>query len=205
MSGIKGTFRFTPLDKNQAGALVDIKIDSGLTTTFAVLPTVGFEYHIHVKPVGQGGDCMATGGHLDPTNVGMAKCNPAIPEKCQEGDLSGKHGNLMPTESGELPEIHYQDKQLSFTGADTTIAGRSIVIHNNGTRVACADILPVQTLGSNHVKGEQDAMSSSSSSSASNSHINNGASADGRISTNEVLWTIAGTVASGIVAAMLSF
>jgi hypothetical protein len=32
---------------------------------------------------------METGEHFDPSNVGSAKCDPSIPEKCQEGDLSG--------------------------------------------------------------------------------------------------------------------
>ncbi|KAF9358871.1 hypothetical protein BGX26_000735 [Mortierella sp. AD094] len=210
MSSIKGTFLFTPLDKSPTGATVTINIESGLTKKFSILPTVGFEYHIHVKPVGLGGDCMATGGHLDPTNVGMTKCDPAAPEKCQEGDLSGKHGNLKPTKSGAIPEFNYVDKQIAFTGIDTTIVGRSVVIHNNGTRVACGNISPAQSpystsgtpSGSNLAQEDQDIKASSS---VSNSQTNNGASADGRISSSEVLWTIAGTLASGIVAAMLSF
>ncbi|KAG0359102.1 hypothetical protein BGZ54_010138 [Gamsiella multidivaricata] len=127
------------------GATVRIHIQSGLTKQFAVLPTVGFEYHIHLEPVGPGGDCAATLGHLDPANVGEGKCDPAVPEKCQEGDLSGKHGNLLPTKSGAISTIKYVDHQLAFKGAKTTIAGRSIVIHNNGTRIACANILPVGT------------------------------------------------------------
>ncbi|KAI7817771.1 hypothetical protein BC939DRAFT_480908 [Gamsiella multidivaricata] len=145
MAGIKGTFLFTPLKHSDTGATVRIHIQSGLTKQFAVLPTVGFEYHIHLEPVGPGGDCAATLGHLDPANVGEGKCDPAVPEKCQEGDLSGKHGNLLPTKSGAISTIKYVDHQLAFKGAKTTIAGRSIVIHNNGTRIACANILPVGT------------------------------------------------------------
>lgn len=34
------------------------------------------------------------------------------------------------------------DQQLRFDGETTTIVGRSIVIHNNGTRVACGNIVP---------------------------------------------------------------
>jgi hypothetical protein len=72
------------------GAQVLVDVQKGLSKSFAVLPSVGFEYHIHVKPVGPNNDCMATGGHLDPANVGAAVCDPAKPDKCQEGDLSGK-------------------------------------------------------------------------------------------------------------------
>ncbi|KAF9434554.1 hypothetical protein BGZ76_007814 [Entomortierella beljakovae] len=192
--------------ENAGGATVTINIASGLTKKFSILPT-GFEYHIHVKPVGQGDDCMATGGHLDPTNIGSAKCIPEKPEMCQEGDLSGKHGNLKPTESGAIQEITYQDRQISFSGSATTIVGRSIVIHNNGVRVACGNIVPSTSQvsakedkdsGRNLAQGEPDTK-------ASSSQANNGATTDRRYSSNEVLWTIAGTVASGVVAAMLSF
>ncbi|KAF8933576.1 hypothetical protein BGZ58_006259, partial [Dissophora ornata] len=120
----------------------------------------GFEYHIHVKPVGPDNDCIATGGHLDPESIGAtAKCNPAKPEKCQEGDLSGKHGELKATESGSIPTMSYVDHLLQFTGESSTIVGRSVVIHNNGTRVACGDILPVaaqRVSGSNNNSTSKD-------------------------------------------------
>ncbi|KAF9963212.1 hypothetical protein BGZ70_007563, partial [Mortierella alpina] len=118
MSGIKATFTFTPLgDNSDKGANVAINVVSGLSTKIAAIPAVGFEYHIHVNPV-TNNDCMTTGGHLDPTNVGAAKC---------------KHGNLMPTESGALAPITYTDKEIHFTGVNSTIVGRSVVIHNNAT------------------------------------------------------------------------
>ncbi|KAF9187780.1 hypothetical protein BGZ51_001064, partial [Haplosporangium sp. Z 767] len=141
-SDIKATFTFEPINDRGAGAKVTIDVVKGLSKKFAVLPKIGFEYHVHVKPVGPNNDCMATGGHLDPTNVGNAICDPKTPKKCQEGDLSGKHGNLMPTEHGSIPKFSYLDKYIHFTGKASTIAGRSVVIHNNGTRIACADIVP---------------------------------------------------------------
>ncbi|KAG0295695.1 hypothetical protein BGZ96_011162 [Linnemannia gamsii] len=141
MNGIVANFMFSPLPNN-GGAKVKVEVKSGLTKKFAVSPTGGFEYHIHVKPVGPGNDCMATGGHLDPTNVGAAKCNPAKPEQCQEGDLSGKHGELKATETGVITPFSYNDKYIHFSGEAATIAGRSVVIHNNGTRVACGNINP---------------------------------------------------------------
>lgn len=41
-----------------------------------------------------------------------------------------------------IPKVEYVDQQLRFEGETTTIVGRSIVIHNNGTRVACGNIVP---------------------------------------------------------------
>ncbi|KAF9963009.1 hypothetical protein BGZ65_006600 [Modicella reniformis] len=125
MAGIKGSFKFTPLAGKLKGAKVTVSIEKGLTKKFAVMPNVGFQYHIHLNRVGPGNDCMATGGHLDPTNV-------------------GKHGNLLPSMTGAIKQFEYVDDQLEFTGKATTIVGRSVVIHNNGTRVACANLLPVK-------------------------------------------------------------
>jgi len=193
MSGIKATFTFTPLgDDSDQGANVAINIVSGLSTKVAAIPAVGFEYHIHVNPV-TNNDCMTTGGHLDPTNVGAAKCDPAAPEKCQEGDLSGKHGNLMPTESGALAPITYTDKQIHFTGVNSTIVGRSVVIHNNVTRIACANL----------VSADDAEVPSMPPPSAVGSQTS-GAAAETRVS-REILWTVVGTVGSGIMAALMAF
>ncbi|KAG0348182.1 hypothetical protein BG004_005838, partial [Podila humilis] len=126
------------------GAEVNIDVTKGLSKSTVLSPSKGFDYHVHVNRVGPNNDCMATGGHLDPTNVGAAKCNPSIPEKCQEGDLSGKHGELRASESGAIPNVRYIDRQLHFDGETTTLKGRSIVIHNNGTRVACGNILTLE-------------------------------------------------------------
>ncbi|KAF9119378.1 hypothetical protein BGW39_000335 [Mortierella sp. 14UC] len=93
MGGIKGTFAFSPLPDTQAsasGASVVINIEKGLTRQSALLPAVGFEYHIHAKQVGAGNNCEATGGHLDdPAYPGVVPCDPESSDKCQEGDLSG--------------------------------------------------------------------------------------------------------------------
>ncbi|KAF9572508.1 hypothetical protein EC968_009732 [Mortierella alpina] len=140
MNGIEASFIFAP-QPHSGGAEVVIDVVKGLSKLLALSPTGGYEYHIHVSPVGPDNDCMATGGHLDPFKVGSVKCDASRPEKCQEGDLSGKHGELMATESGAIPTISYLDRQLRFSGVETTIVGRSVVIHNNGTRVACGNIL----------------------------------------------------------------
>ncbi|KAG0055467.1 hypothetical protein BGZ83_008472 [Gryganskiella cystojenkinii] len=142
MNDIEASFRFSSLPSGP-GAKVEIEVTQGLST--AVLPSVGFEYHIHENPVGPNNNCAATGSHLDPAKIGAAKCNPNTPIRCQEGDLSGKHGNLKATESDETLTLHYIDKQIQFSGATTTIVGRSIVIHNNGTRVACGNLVDPNT------------------------------------------------------------
>ncbi|KAI9234819.1 MAG: superoxide dismutase [Podila humilis] len=141
MNGIKALFTFTPVTKG-TGANVSIEVQEGLSKSFALSLTKGFEYHVHVSPVGPNNNCTATGGHLDPANVGTTKCISATPTKCQEGDLSGKHGELKATDGGAIPKVEYVDQQLRFDGETTTIVGRSIVIHNNGARVACGNIVP---------------------------------------------------------------
>lgn len=37
--------------------------------------------------------------------------------------------------------LTYVDNQLQFSGEDTTIVGRSIVVHSNGARIACANLV----------------------------------------------------------------
>lgn len=138
LDGLDVLFNF---DKVTEGVNVTITVSKGLTQAKQILP-VGYEYHVHVNPVGPNNNCTATGGHLDPANVGPAPCNPKNLTSCQVGDLSGKHGNFVATDSAEgaLPVIQYVDTQLAFTGTDA-ITGRSVVIHNNGTRIGCANII----------------------------------------------------------------
>lgn len=132
-------FTFDKVDTGMNITLTGLK---GLTIAAAVNKTAGYEYHIHVAPVGSDYNCTATGGHLDPYNVGSAPCNPTNLTSCQTGDLSGKHGNIIPTEEGTFPTIQYIDTQLSFTEpVNGTMLGRSVVIHNNGTRIACANLI----------------------------------------------------------------
>ncbi|KAF9209914.1 hypothetical protein BGZ49_009840 [Haplosporangium sp. Z 27] len=142
MNNIDATFTF---DAVQGGVNVTVNVASGLTTGFEVNQTAGFEYHIHVLPVGPNNNCTSTGGHLDPLNVGMTTpCDPKNLTSCQEGDLSGKHGNLMAVNNstGAIPAFSYVDSQLAFDGPTAaSIIGRSVVIHNNGTRVGCANLI----------------------------------------------------------------
>ncbi|KAG0058896.1 hypothetical protein BGZ90_004711 [Linnemannia elongata] len=221
MGGIVGRFTFSPLPDTQVGgggASVVIDIESGLTRELEILRGVGFEYHIHVKQVGANNNCEATGGHLDadPAKPGVVPCDPYAPDTCEEGDLSGKHGNLEVTPKGDL-HLKYIDRQLKFTGDATTIVGRSLVIHNNGTRIACANILPAsQTTSANGLPmplpnaNQQDTSSYSSrggSGSAGNSgrRSSNAHPSEGRFVSSEAMWTAVGSVACGVIAALMAF
>ncbi|KAF9929814.1 hypothetical protein FBU30_001188 [Linnemannia zychae] len=227
MAGIYGTFTFSPLPDTQTtigGANVVIDIERGLTRQTAKLPNVGFEYHIHMKQVGAGNNCEATGGHLDdPLKPGVYPCDSSDPDKCQEGDLSGKHDNLPWTETGALT-LRYIDKQLKFTGDATTVAGRSLVIHNNGTRIACANILPhSEQRPANGLplpqqsqpnpnqrqqggSGGQSSVSNPSSANGNNSRLSSdGHASDGRFGSSEAIWTVIGSVTCGVIAALIAF
>ncbi|KAG0221862.1 hypothetical protein B0O80DRAFT_443793 [Mortierella sp. GBAus27b] len=145
MNGIEAKFTFTPTSDAGNGARVLVDVKKGLTKSFAVMPDVGFQYHIHVYKVGAGNNCTSTGGHLNPTPEKVtAACGKNNQGACEEGDLSGKHGNLPSSKSGKH-KIEYKDAYLEFVRPTYSIANaRSVVIHNNGTRVACANIVPVK-------------------------------------------------------------
>ncbi|KAI1321487.1 hypothetical protein EDD11_005178 [Mortierella claussenii] len=198
MDGIVAEFVFVPLADGSAQVTVDVR--KGLTKTFAISPTGGFDYHIHVKPVGPNNDCMATGGHLDPTNIGAAKCVAAKADKCQEGDLSGKHGELKATDGGTIPMISYVDHQIQFKGENTTIAGRSVVIHNNGTRVACADILPMGT--ASKIAGSSDGKTGSSLPSSGSVEARTVPNGGKTVVWNTVM-AIVGTAVAGLFGSLL--
>lgn len=60
------------------------------------------DFHLHEAPVPEDGDCMGTGGHLDPyERTASPPCDASAPETCEVGDLSGKYGRLD-GESGEI-------------------------------------------------------------------------------------------------------
>ncbi|KAK6355905.1 hypothetical protein TWF718_000284 [Orbilia javanica] len=104
-----------------------------------------YPYHIHDFVVGEGGNCTATGGHLDPyVRRDDPPCDPEAPETCEIGDLSGKHGKASEEASTGTWCTSYVDKYLSFDSEDVAFIGndRSIVVHNaNKTRIACGNIV----------------------------------------------------------------
>ncbi|KAG0371944.1 hypothetical protein BGX24_000956 [Mortierella sp. AD032] len=136
---IEATFTF---DKVEGGMNITVTGVKGISFASQVNKTAGYEYHVHVSPVGPNFECKATGAHLDPAAVGPDHCIPTNLTTCQTGDLSGKHGNLNGTETGVIPTFWYLDTQLSFTTpANGPMVGRSVVIHNNGTRIACGNLV----------------------------------------------------------------
>ena len=101
------------------------------------------QYHIHEKPVDPSDPtCESTKEHLNPYN-GQVPCGNDI-SKCEVGDLSGKYGNI----DYSYYETEYLDPYLSLIEGDPAfVGGRSITLHySNGTRYACADIVPCEKL-----------------------------------------------------------
>ncbi|EIT74617.1 hypothetical protein AO1008_11140 [Aspergillus oryzae 100-8] len=97
-------------------------------------------YHIHDNPVPKDGNCYATGGHLDPYKRGdQPPCNTTVPQTCQVGDISGKHGPVW-TADGNF-EVLYRDFFLS--NVEDTIAffgNRSVVVHlPDNKRINCGN------------------------------------------------------------------
>ncbi|KAK9686712.1 hypothetical protein K7432_015058 [Basidiobolus ranarum] len=94
LNRINAMFHFEPMP---LGVQVTIDVSAGLSKGFAISSKRGFEYSINISPVEANNDCTATGGKLDPANVGAAvRCNPAKAEQCQQGDLSGKISTSEP-------------------------------------------------------------------------------------------------------------
>jgi len=102
-----------------------------------------YPYHIHTNPVGKDLNCNDALGHLDPLNVTESLiCDPAFPQYCQEGDISGKTGKLNGTTTGAIPAFGFSSNYARFFPEDFSILGRSIVIHSsNLTRLACGNII----------------------------------------------------------------
>jgi hypothetical protein len=53
------------------------------------------EYHVHISPTPESGNCAETGGHLDSYKRGDSPpCVSSAPATCEVGDLSGKYGTV---------------------------------------------------------------------------------------------------------------
>ncbi|OTA93769.1 hypothetical protein M434DRAFT_395303 [Hypoxylon sp. CO27-5] len=108
--------------------------------SFSNLPTEGgpFIYHVHVAPVPADGNCTSTLAHLDQTGRGENPiCDPTQPASCQQGDLSGKYGNITDTSLSYT----FHDPYTSLREGDGAYIGnRSFVFHFlNKTRISCAN------------------------------------------------------------------
>lgn len=126
-------------------------------------------------------------------------------------DYLGKHGNLKPS-AVPLGAITYVDKQLRWEGAATTIVGRSVVAHNNGTRIACANLLPVgsDAVNSAAEDGDDDVERQMAQSDKHDGYATAAlltARHNGAISGLEesiVMWTLATSITAGVVAALMA-
>ncbi|KAI1119619.1 superoxide dismutase [Nemania sp. NC0429] len=108
--------------------------------TFSNLPKEGgpFTYHLHVEPVDDSGNCTKTLAHLDPFIRGEdPPCNPARPETCQVGDLSGKYGKI----TSDPFKAKFRDPFTTMEGGPGSFfLNRSVVVHfANKTRITCAN------------------------------------------------------------------
>ncbi|KAL2022789.1 hypothetical protein VTK56DRAFT_4605 [Thermocarpiscus australiensis] len=117
------------------------------TVKLSNLPQIGsnLTYHLHVAPVPEDGNCTSTLAHLDPFIRGEdPPCDAQLPETCQVGDLSGKHGSI-PTDQGSF-EASYVDLYAStLEGIGAFFGNRSVVIHYpNKTRITCANFEKVE-------------------------------------------------------------
>ncbi|KAI1481961.1 hypothetical protein K445DRAFT_320785 [Daldinia sp. EC12] len=111
--------------------------------SFSNLPQEGgpFIYHLHVAPVPEDGNCTSTLAHLDQYIRGEdPACDPARPQSCQQGDLSGKYGKIQ---SSEPFTAKFHDPYTSLKEGDGAYFGnRSLVFHfANKTRISCANFV----------------------------------------------------------------
>lgn len=112
------------------------------------LPEGGpFMYHLHDQPVPADGNCTKTLAHLDPFIRGeVTQCNPALPETCQVGDLSGKFGNIT---APVFDQTYLDLYSATVPGIGAFFGNRSVVIHYpNKTRITCANFKLVADAGS---------------------------------------------------------
>jgi len=103
-----------------------------------------FLYHVHQHRI-EDGNCTTALAHLDPYLRGeKPPCDPTMPQTCQVGDLSGKHGKIPATYEGSKEYFNTQyieDYASTFDGVDAFVGNLSVVIHlNDTTRIACANI-----------------------------------------------------------------
>ena len=135
MQGVRGTITFRQTSRN-APVVINVQLQgiSGLA---------GLTWHVHEYPlpydIAMSRRCSAAavGSHFDPFRKASLpgyslRCARNAAD-CEIGDLSGRHGDLVP--SREM-----QDRFLTLYGQNS-IMGRSIVIHRaDGSRWVCATI-----------------------------------------------------------------
>ncbi|KAJ9157298.1 superoxide dismutase protein [Pleurostoma richardsiae] len=137
-----------PAGGNIKGSVAAVANLNGVGVIFKVilsnLPTEGgpFIYHIHDQPVPASGNCTETLAHLDPFQRGeVPACDASLPETCQVGDLSGKHGKIPSTSTDQTYTDYYA---ATLPGIGAFFGNRSVVVHfANTTRITCANFAVV--------------------------------------------------------------
>ncbi|KAJ6445968.1 superoxide dismutase protein [Purpureocillium lavendulum] len=164
-------FHVDGLSGNVKGSIIAETPADGVGVQFSVhfsnLPKTGgpFPYHIHVAPVPSDGNCTKTLAHLDPYIRGeKPPCDATMPETCQVGDLSGKHGKV----TSDPFQAQYVDKFSSLKEGEGSFFGnRSFVFHfGNTTRITCANFVKISGPGGNSTRCPSATASSTPSSSA---------------------------------------
>ncbi|KAF4625945.1 hypothetical protein G7Y89_g12219 [Cudoniella acicularis] len=162
---------FNPNDPrgNIVGSVSAVARANGIGLKFQVsfsnFPTSGgpFLYHIHDQPVSSDGNCTNTLAHLDPFIRGETPaCDPSLPQTCQVGDLSGRHGKI----DADPFFANYSDGFASTVqGLGSFLGNRSITVHfGNTTRITCANFTLVGALGGSNVTSSPTGSSSTISS-----------------------------------------
>lgn len=138
--GVSGYFKFVaPRGIEEVKVILSV---SGLGTYNHGPSGQNFTYHVHTDKVGEGHNCLATKGHLNPNNLPETViCDPKDLSTCEPGDLSGKHGKLS-AEGTATVKRSYIDSQLRFTPPQWSMVGRSVVIHDSEkNRIACGNVV----------------------------------------------------------------
>ncbi|KAE8452238.1 hypothetical protein EG329_001705 [Mollisiaceae sp. DMI_Dod_QoI] len=139
---------------NIKGSVAAVASSNGIGVDFKVsfsnFPTSGgpFLYHIHAAPVTADGNCTNTLGHLDPFIRGETPaCDAKLPQTCQVGDLSGKHGKIS---ADPFTSTYHDDFASTLSGIGAFFGNRSITVHfANKTRITCANFTLTGTSGFN--------------------------------------------------------
>jgi hypothetical protein len=159
---------------------------------------------MHAAPVPDDGNCTDTLGHLDPYIRGETPaCDSDLPQTCQVGDLSGKHGMI---ESDPFTASYMDEFASTAEGIGAFFGNRSFVVHfANKTRITCANF---QLLGGGSPSSmDMDPSTSLNTTATSKNGTTNGTSTSGvtmftgKASTNSV--AISAVSAVGVVAVFL--
>jgi hypothetical protein len=131
-----------------------------------------------MNQVPEDGNCTAAGPHLIPYDgpPDNFTCDTSAMNHCQVGDLSGKHGKMVP-ENGKFNAAYTDDYASTANDSPAFFGNRSLVVHNStGARINCGNfILQANATG----PSQSTNATSTPSSSSSTSHATESASSTG--------------------------